>query len=199
MTRLIQFVCLFLVIVMFSGCAKKTLVALAPDPDGTTGRISVGNESGTVALDKPYYATMIRDSKTEPSGAENLGKEQLEKIFAGALSIQPKRPVHFLLYFDKNTNLTPVSVNLLPEIITAIRERNSIDISVIGHTDTVGSRDYNTTLSSNRAIAVKELLVTQGADPHAIRTTSHGKENLLIPTGDNINEPRNRRVEVVVR
>ena len=54
-------------------------------------------------------------------------------------------------------------------------------------------------LSSNRAKAVKDLLVKQGAESNDIRTTSHGKENLLIPTGDNVYEPRNRRVEVVVR
>jgi outer membrane protein OmpA-like peptidoglycan-associated protein len=199
MSNMARFAPLFLLIVLVSGCAKKTLVALVPDPDGKTGSITVNNESGSVAINAPYEATSMGDAGDRPTAPEHLGKESLDRIFAEALSIQPKRPLHFLLYFDKETTLTSDSTKLLPGIITVIRERNSNYISVIGHTDTVGSKDYNTALSSSRAKAVKELLVSQGTDPNAIQTTSHGKENLLIPTGDNVNEPRNRRVEVVVR
>lgn len=196
MARLVFF---SILIILASGCAKKTLVALAPDPDGKTGSITVGNEGGGVAIDAPYQATYIGDAKERPTAPIDLGKEALDKIFAEALSIQPKRPAHFLLYFEKDITLTADSAKLLTDIMAAIRERNSTDISVVGHTDTVGSSEYNTVLSSNRARAVKDLLVRQGADSDAIRTTSHGKANLLIPTGDNVNEPRNRRVEVIVR
>lgn len=190
---------LLLLIVLANGCAKRTLIALAPDPDGKTGSITVANQGGTVAIDAPYQATTVTDGTGRPSEPEQLGKEALDRIFAESLSIQPKRPLHFLLYFDKDTMLTSDSSRLLASVMAAIRERNSIDISVVGHTDTVGTKEYNTLLSSSRARAVKELLVGLGADPNTIQTTSHGKENLLIPTRDNVNEPRNRRVEVVVR
>lgn len=199
MSNFARFALLFFLIILVSGCAKKTLIALVPDPEGKTGSITVGNESGSVNINTPYEATTLGDAKDRPSAPEHLGKEALDKIFAEALSIQPKRPLHFLLYFEKETTLTSDSTKLLPDIITAIRERNSNDISVIGHTDTVGSKDLNTALSSNRARSVKDLLVSQGADSNTIRTTSHGKENPLVPTGDNVNEPKNRRVEVVVR
>ncbi|MFA7060804.1 MAG: OmpA family protein [Pedobacter sp.] len=190
---------LVILIALSSGCARKSMVALAPDPDGKTGSITVSNDGGSVALDKPYQATTIGDAKEQPGPPENLGKEALDKKFADALSIQPQCPLHIVLYFDKNTTLTPDSAKLLPDIIKAIQERNSTYISVVGHTDTVGAKEYNTTLSSNRALAVKDLLVKLGIESNAIQTTSHGKENLLIPTEDNVNEPRNRRVEVVVR
>jgi outer membrane protein OmpA-like peptidoglycan-associated protein len=186
-------------LMLASGCAKKTLVALAPDPDGRTGRIIVGNDAGTVTIDSPHQATTISDMRARPAIPVNLGQETLHKLFAEALSIQPKRPLHFLLYFEKETVLTADSQKLLPEIITAIRDRNSMDISVVGHTDTVGSKEFNLQLSNNRAAVVKDHLVRQGAEPAVIRTTSHGKENPLIPTEDNVNEPRNRRVEVVIR
>ena len=199
MRNLARLALLFFLITMACGCATKTLVALAPDPDGKTGSITVGNEAGSVAIDTPYQATTIRDVKEQPAAPVDLGKEALDRIFSETLSIQPKRPLHFLLYFDKDTTLISDSTKLLSDIIVAIRERNSTDILVVGHTDTVGSKEYNTALSSSRATAVKDLLVGLGAEANSIRTTSHGKENLLIPTGDNINEPRNRRVEVVVR
>ena len=190
---------LLLLIALASGCAKRTLVALAPDPDGKTGSLTFGNQAGSVSIDAPYQATYVGDANVRPTAPIDLGKDALDKIFAEALSIQPKRPLHFLLYFKEDITLTSDSAKLLPDIIAAIRERNSTDISVVGHTDTIGNSEYNTVLSRNRAKAVKDLLVKQGAESNDIRTTSHGKENLLIPTGDNVYEPRNRRVEVVVR
>jgi len=199
MGKTARFVFLIFLITLACGCAKRSLVALVPDPDGKTGSISVSNDAGSVTISNPYQATTIGNVKEQPTAPENIGKKTLDNMFAEALSIQPAKPLHFLLYFEKNTTLTSDSLQLLQSIMTAIKERNSIDVSVIGHADTVGSKEYNTELSNNRALAVKKLLVGQGAEAGAIRTTSHGKENLLIPTGDNVNEPRNRRVEVVVR
>jgi outer membrane protein OmpA-like peptidoglycan-associated protein len=199
MSKAVRLTMLFFLITLACSCAKRTLVALAPDPDGKVGSISVTNEAGSVAIDTPYQATTIVGTKEGPTAPENLGKETVDRIFAQALSIQPKRPLHFLLYFGRDIQLTPESAKLLPEIVAAIRERNSLDISVIGHTDTVGSKEYNTELSNRRAVAVKDLLVKQGVAAHTLRTTSHGKENPLISTADNVNEPRNRRVEVDVR
>jgi outer membrane protein OmpA-like peptidoglycan-associated protein len=189
----------FSLLTLSFGCAKRTLVALAPDPDGKVGRVYVTNEAGEVALDAPYQATTVGAARERPTRPESLGKEKVTGVFAEALSIQPKRPRHFLLYFDKEISLTSESAKLLPNIIADIQERNSADISVVGHTDTVGSREYNTELSNRRAASVKELLVGMGVAAETIRTTSHGKENPLIPTADNVSEPRNRRVEVEVR
>jgi outer membrane protein OmpA-like peptidoglycan-associated protein len=199
MSKVVRLTLLFLLITLACSCAQRTLVALAPDPDGKVGSILVTNEAGSVAIDTSYQATTIVGTKEGPTAPENLGKEAVDKIFAQALSIQPKRPLHFLLYFEKDIQLTSESMKLLPAIVAAIRERNSLDISVIGHTDTVGSKEYNTELSNRRAVAIMDSLVRQGVAEHTLRTTSHGKENPLIPTADNVNEPRNRRVEVDVR
>jgi outer membrane protein OmpA-like peptidoglycan-associated protein len=190
---------LLLVIAVTSGCTQKMLVSLVPDPDGKIGNIFVESAGGIVTIDTPYQATTIGNAEAPPSAPEYVGKEKLDTIFKEALSIQPRQPIHFLLYFKQDTTLTLDSTKLLPDIMAAIKERNANDISVIGHTDTLGSKEYNTMLSKDRATAVKTLLVKQGVDAAAVRTTSHGKENPLIPTVDNVSEPRNRRVEVVVR
>lgn len=190
---------LFLLITLASSCAKRTLVALVPDPDGRTGSISVLNEAGSVAIDAPYLATTIGDPKERPAAPVHLDKKVLDKIFAEALSIESKRPLHFQLYFVKKTRLAHDSEKLLPEIIAAIRERKSAYISVIGHTDTLGTEDWNMELSKNRALTVKDLLVKQGVDSNTIWTTYRGQEYPMIPSGDNVWEPRNRRVEVIVR
>ena len=190
---------LFLLIALTGGCAKKTLVAMVPDPDGRTGRIVVSNAAGSVELGTAYQASTVGSAEERPAPPVNLGKTALDKMFAEALSVQPERPLHFLLYFDKDTTLTCTSRETLSAIVAAIRERNSVYISVVGHTDTLGSKDYNMELSQKRARVVKDLLIERGVAANTIRTTSHGKDNPLIPTADNVYEPRNRRVEVVVR
>lgn len=49
-----------------------------------------------------------------------------------------------------------------------------------------------------RPLAVTTL-AAGGGGPGALEITSHGEANPLVPTGDNVSEPRNRRVEVTVR
>jgi len=178
----------------------RNLVVLVPDPDGSTGRISVSNEAGRVLIDSPYHSTSIKDGKSAPTSPVAMEKEKVDTIFSRALAAQPDPPLHFLLYLEKgSTDLTPDSMAQIPRIIEAIQARNANSISVIGHTDTLGDKDDNLKLSTQRADSVSRLLIEHGVDAGKIETTSHGEENPLIKTEDNVSEPKNRRVEVIVR
>ena len=57
----------------------------------------------------------------------------------------------------------------------------------------------NVALGLKRATSVQRLLVTAGLDPSIIEVRSHGEADLSIKTPNNTAEPRNRRVEIVVR
>jgi outer membrane protein OmpA-like peptidoglycan-associated protein len=129
-----------------------------------------------------------------------MDKETIARLFGAVFAAQPPRPAHFVVYFRSNTTqLTEESRKLIPEIIRTIREKNSNDISVAGHCDSTADRQYNDRLSRRRAEAVGRLLTAAGIDPKALEISSHGKDYLLIATGDNVAEPRNRRVEITVR
>lgn len=199
MRNLVLRTLLVFLIAFFCGCARNTLVVLVPDPQGHTGVVSVRNRAGGVTLASPYQATTIADIKDRPSAPEQLGKKALDRMFADALSIQPPPPLHFFLYYRTDVALRAESLKLLPRIVAAIKERSSSYISVIGHADTLGTNDYNIMVSSWRAKDLKDLLVKQGVAPHTIQTTWYGEEYLLVPTPDNTWQPKNRRVEVVVR
>ena len=80
----------------------------------------------------------------------------------------------------------PVRMGLLPEIIETIIARNSVYIGVIGHADTAGDRNLNLKLSTRRAEAVSRLLIERGIKPEYLETSSHGEENPLIRTEDNV-------------
>jgi len=72
-------------------------------------------------------------------------------------------------------------------------------IAVTGHTDTSGAPAYNMALSLRRANAVKDALVREGIAAAAIAVTGRGETQLLVQTGDNVREPQNRRVEIVLQ
>ncbi len=72
-------------------------------------------------------------------------------------------------------------------------------IEVNGYTDTSGTPRYNQGLSVRRAKAVAGELVRDGVPQSAITIQGFGETHLLVPTGPNVREPQNRRVEIIIR
>jgi outer membrane protein OmpA-like peptidoglycan-associated protein len=72
-------------------------------------------------------------------------------------------------------------------------------VVVIGHTDRVGSDDYNDTLSRQRAEVARQALVYRGLAAEQAVTVGRGKREPVVPTADGVAEARNRRVEILVR
>lgn len=191
---------LLLILFVLGGCAPKTTVVLLPESDGKIGHLIVKNDIGSVELNEAQEATVIKGKKAAPTSPKLLSKEEIQTSFSSALAALPEQPVHFILYFLKNSNqLTDTSKKLLEKVLQTIYERQSQEITVFGHTDTVGNQQYNMRLSTERAEATRQLLIDLGINPDYISATSHGENNPLIKTADNTFEQRNRRVEVVIK
>ena len=106
----------------------------------------------------------------------------------------------FLLYFVTGTDeLTDDSRADLQRILDELKHRPLPDVYVIGHTDTVGELQGNDALSALRAQTVKGFLVGIGIPAERIQTAGRGKREPIVPTGDQVDEPKNRRVEINVR
>lgn len=192
---------LFSVIVFFCiGCAPTTRFVLLPDPEGKVGQIEVSTSVGSQRLDKPWESTEVVSPDRVPSRPKVLDEKEVREIFKDALEAQPKPPAVFIMYFKRgSTELTNNSLQMIPEILEAIRSQNSNYVSVIGHTDTVAPAAYNRRLSLLRAKSVADVLVSRGVDRAMIEIEYYGKEKPLIETPDGVAEPRNRRVEIIVR
>jgi len=80
-----------------------------------------------------------------------------------------------------------------------VKSRSVPDVTVTGHTDTTGSAQSNIVLGLSRASLIRDRLVAVGLDLSVVSVESHGEADLLVPTPDEIPEPKNRRVEVSVR
>ncbi len=85
---------------------------------------------------------------------------------------------------------------VLQEIADAARDQPGAHLIVEGHTDTSGSKEHNQSLSDARARAVADVLVREGVARDRIDTQGLGESDLAVPTGDEVREPRNRRVVV---
>jgi outer membrane protein OmpA-like peptidoglycan-associated protein len=91
-------------------------------------------------------------------------------------------------------------VQVLDNLGRALSNQALVDyrFRIEGHTDTVGSRQYNNTLSDRRAAAVVDYLANNfHVDRSRVEAIGMGKDGLLVPTADQTAEPRNRRVQVV--
>jgi len=183
--------------------AKRDLIVLLPDPDGKVGTITVTTNGGSQVVDKPGYAIEIEDFNKTPIAPKPLNENEIKEVFGSALSAQPdpsNRFLLFILYFEHDTTkLTHGSKDLLPEVLRTIKNRKSNEVYVVGHTDLVGTEAYNIELSSKRARHVRDLLVSNGIKPGTFFVSYYGKSRPLVPTQNDVPEPRNRRVEVLVR
>ncbi len=174
-------------------------IVLLPDAQGKTGAIIVSGAGGERLLSETRQAVTVGES-SGPGQPFVLPEKDVMALAGPALEALPPPPARFILYFLHGTaELTKESRADLPAILRTIKRRAPVDISVVGHTDTVGDRPYNYRLSLKRAQAVAALLTAAGVNPSILEIASHGKDNPLIPTGDQVPEPRNRRVEVTVR
>ena len=81
----------------------------------------------------------------------------------------------------------------------AARTTRFVDISVVGHSDSVGNDDTNLVLSMYRAQTIRTALVSGGVSPSAIDVGYHGSNNPRVPRPSGVPEPENRRVEVTIR
>lgn len=187
-------------IVALAGCGTRSMVVLIPDPDGNVGQVVVTNEGGQQVLDDTNQSVQITDQETTPSEITILSDDEIRATFSEALAAQPLLPVKFILYFLQDSNeLTDESKAVLPQIIQTIQKRGATEIVISGHTDTFGENEYNYVLALYRAKVLRDILVSNGAVLSNITVTSHGEGNPLIKTEDNVAEPRNRRVEVVIK
>ena len=104
----------------------------------------------------------------------------------------------FEIHFDFNkATIKPEYQELIQKLAGATQANKNIKVSVVGHTDTSGSKDYNYSLGGRRAEAVQNMLIKYGIPASQIVAVSAGEEDLAVPTPDGVPNAENRRVRVV--
>ncbi|MGH8852189.1 MAG: OmpA family protein [Casimicrobiaceae bacterium] len=183
--------------VLLGGCASRGTVVLLPEKDGRRTAVAVREGDRELVLDEPYAA-----AKLSPLGprAYRSSPQEVQAQFGAALAAQPGRAAAFTLYFvEGKDEFTDESKQEVDRILAEIARRPVPDVLVVGHTDLVGTDPFNDALGQQRAEAVRAALIRLGVPADDIRAISRGKRAPAIPTAEGVAEPRNRRVEILVR
>lgn len=113
---------------------------------------------------------------------------------------EPGTAEHFLVnaqervHFDTDRyDLDAEDRSILQRQAAWLQQFPTVDVTVEGHADERGTREYNLALGSRRANTVRDYLVSLGVSPSRIRTVSFGKERPIAPGSDQRSWNLNRR------
>jgi OOP family OmpA-OmpF porin len=166
-----------------------------------------------LAITMEYRFMGLAGDRTYGSGATatKLGSDYNHSVLLGiryAFGEAPAAPAPmpvadlgaktFLVFFDwDKADLTARSEGIVHDAANYSTHSQYTRIDVNGNTDTSGTPSYNQGLSERRARVVAGELVRDGVPQNVITMRAYGDTKLLVPTGPNVREPQNRRVEIV--
>ena len=102
-----------------------------------------------------------------------------------------------VVYFEYDQfNLTTKSIQALKGVSELMNRNSKITISIEGHADERGTREYNLALGQRRAESVANYLISNGVNRNRLITKSYGEERPLSLGSNDVAWPKNRRVEI---
>jgi outer membrane protein OmpA-like peptidoglycan-associated protein len=190
------------------GGQEQGAMALVPAAEGITkgsnnwaGYLLVdkGGQPGAREGDGAFRVSLARFSNT-PLACAVTGEK--EKTASETMTESLEKTGKVQLYgvnFDFNSDiLRPESSTVLDEVVKLARANPKWKFEIGGHTDSVGSADYNKKLSERRAASVVRYLTGKGVDAARVQARGYGATRPLVPesAGDTA-RAQNRRVELV--
>lgn len=183
---------------LLAACAPTTRVTLLPQADGSASAVTVSTREGTQLLSQPFQVAEV--ARSGRIGTATTSAEQVRQTHPQLLAQTLPAPERFVLEFEPGTStLTADSQGRLADIVARAQARVGGEIVVTGHTDRQGSVEANDRLSLERAQAIRALLIERGFRAELIEAVGRGEREPLVPTDDEVAEPRNRRAELLVR
>jgi outer membrane protein OmpA-like peptidoglycan-associated protein len=156
-------------------------------------------------FEKVRYGNGSTDPQLNVSGLlglrYNFGAVGAPVVAAAPAAVPAPAPARtYLVFFDwDRADLTPRARQIIADAAQASTRVATTRIEVAGHADRTGTPQYNQALSLRRANAVAAELVRLGVAQNAIDIQAFGESRPLVATADNVREPQNRRVEIVLR
>ncbi|BAT60937.1 outer membrane porin F precursor [Variibacter gotjawalensis] len=113
-------------------------------------------------------------------------------------SLRERGQVDLYIQFRFNSaDLELSAADTLMELLAAIRETPGVRLALVGHTDAVGTPQYNLDLSYRRAESVRNWLVSKGADPRALLVDGKGMNEPIADNATEQGRATNRRVQAL--
>lgn len=185
--------------IIAEGFLPNTYVVLLESPDGSIGKVSVTDDRGKVLIDEAGQAVDMGVYLTDDR-LFKVEEKEIKKEFGNAIESRPILPARYVVLFQSgSTKIANESKDDASRMLEDIQSRPAPDITIIGHTDTVGNDKYNDKLSQQRAEFIAGTIRNLGKEILAVDIGYFGERRLNVQTADNKAELRNRRVEIIVR
>lgn len=137
-------------------------------------------------------------SDADDSEAQAYGTEDDDRSGMSSLDDPTSLLSVRIIYFEYDSSDVKSEDRSTVEAHAAYLVANSDTIITLeGHADERGSREYNLALGERRAQTVKRQMTLLGASPGQIRTVSYGEERPAIDNHDDYSWSQNRRVEII--
>lgn len=171
------------------GVTLATALLLAPAM--ACGPTIFADTSALTIVGEPPPLPPPPEPEPEP---EPPPKPKRVEVTAAAIVINDK----ILFEVDKAV-IRPESFDLMNEITQVVQDNPRIKkISIEGHTDDDGSKNYNKKLSQKRANSVMAYLVEHGVEAGRLSAVGFGEDVPLVPNDSDENKEKNRRVEFLI-
>ena len=196
-----------------SSLLKKDFILQYPE---SVAKLVSGYDCWLEQIEENWQIKDIEDCKNKFTNAykkilaseiskKSISKKQKSEINSSSASeknksyfIKADKTKSVLVFFNYDSHkLSITEKDKLDNYISTLIKTDSNPIIIYGHTDTKGSKKYNLILSEQRAISVSKYFRKKGLNNELI-IKSYGEDYPLIITGDNVEEEKNRRVEVII-
>jgi len=183
---------------------EAMLVEISPDGRQWT---SVGEAPGGpcsidigpyVAPGEAFQYVRIRDVPYQGADSDSWPGADIDAVGALGSAERVALPSEVLFTFDSDT-LADSAARELDRVVSAIRQTPGAKVAVHGHTDDLGTDEYNQRLSERRADAVAEYLATKGIPRDRITARGYGERRPIAPGQGDEDRRKNRRVEILIQ
>ncbi len=157
----------------------------------------------TLPVGKSYSLTVSRQGYLYYSDQFDLEGAALDSNFKKDIPLEPIKvnagmALKNILFETNAFKLQPSSFTELDKLVTLLSENNSLQIEIGGHTDNIGNAADNLKLSTNRAKAVVEYLVSKGIASERLRYKGYGSSQPVADNSTEAGRAKNRRTEIKV-
>ncbi|MBI4124965.1 MAG: OmpA family protein [Deltaproteobacteria bacterium] len=161
---------------------------------GLSGGTGLGRGFGAP---KFHALAQIRYKKTKVVELEGAGEETPVVVDA---PYEEKIIITQTVHFEFNRwNIRPVSYPILDDVVTVLGQNPQIrKLRVEGHTDWIGSDEYNNRLSLKRANSVRDYLIQKGIEADRLIAEGYGESRPIADNNTDLGRAKNRRTEFTV-
>ncbi len=159
-------------------------------PSGTFGTPNQPNTSWTAGQNPGAVPLTVTCSDPRGGSATSTVTVQVNQRI-----VLTFEDVHF--DFDR-FNLRPDALKILDDAVSKLGQNATVRITIEGHTDSIGTSEYNLALGERRANSVRDYLVNRGITNTRLRTVSYGEDRPIADNNSAQGRAQNRRAHLVV-